>query len=73
LTDGRLDRVQVRYDEEAGWLVVERGPITVVCNLGRSPVQVPVGGERVLLSSVEELAVLDGRVSLPADSVAILG
>ena len=31
LTDGRRDRVQVAYDEDARWLVVQRGRLVVAC------------------------------------------
>ena len=32
-SDGRRDRVQVTYDEDARWLVVRRGRLHVICNL----------------------------------------
>ena len=34
LTDPRLGRVTAECDDEAGWLVVRRGPVTVAANLG---------------------------------------
>ena len=73
LMDGRLDQVNVRYDESGRWLALERGPLTVACNFSDSKQRVPLrpGGHRVLLSSVqltppEELALL------PGPSVAVL-
>ena len=53
LTDGRLDRVQVTYDENARWFVVRRGDLMLVANLGpdRQAVPVPVTPIGVLLSS----------------------
>ena len=42
LADGRLDRVRVGFDEEARWLVVERGPVAVACNLADRAQCVPV-------------------------------
>ncbi|MGH9063500.1 MAG: malto-oligosyltrehalose trehalohydrolase [Acidimicrobiales bacterium] len=43
LADGRLDRVEVSLDEEAGWLTMRRGRIVVAANLGGAPVSVEVG------------------------------
>jgi maltooligosyltrehalose trehalohydrolase len=43
LTDGRLDRVRVSFDEEAGWFRMERGRVSVVANLGSWGVTVGCG------------------------------
>ncbi len=42
--------VEVRWDEAAGWLVLERGPLSVVCNLSDAEQAVPMrdGGESVV-------------------------
>jgi maltooligosyltrehalose trehalohydrolase len=71
LTDGRLDQVQVRVDETGGWLVVQRGPVTVACNIGPVPVTLPVAGALVLASepAVSHEA---GALVLPPDSVAVV-
>lgn len=73
LTDGRLDRVQVRYDEAARWLVLERGPISVVCNFGGERRQIPLAGgvQRILLASADGLEPGADSIGLPAESVAI--
>ncbi|HYP23779.1 MAG TPA: malto-oligosyltrehalose trehalohydrolase [Actinomycetota bacterium] len=75
LTDGRLDRVEVDYDEDGRWLTTTRGRVTVECNLGPSEVEAPVGaeGRRILLTSGKEPAVSGGSVRLPAESVTIWG
>lgn len=76
LTDGRLDRVQTRFDEQARWLAVERGPITVVCNLGEQPQRVPISQDRprtVRLASEPQMEVDSVGVLLPRDAVVILG
>ncbi|HSH22469.1 MAG TPA: malto-oligosyltrehalose trehalohydrolase [Acidimicrobiales bacterium] len=76
LGDGRLDRVQVRYDEEARWLVVERGEVGVYVNLGPVEQVVDVGAESattVLLASDDRICAEAGAVTLPPDSVAICG
>jgi maltooligosyltrehalose trehalohydrolase len=74
LTDGRFARAA--FDEDAGWLVVERGPVTVAVNLAERDQAVPVTSEPacVLLASGSYTR-LDGagHVELPPESVAILG
>lgn len=74
LTDGRLDRVQVRRDDGAGWLTVTRGSITLACNLSPEARQVPVPGAagEVVLASEDGVFLDGGRVSLPPDSAAVL-
>lgn len=46
--DPWLDHLRVEYDEDARWIVLHRGSLAVVCNLGDSAVSVPVTGEVVL-------------------------
>jgi maltooligosyltrehalose trehalohydrolase len=74
LTDGRLDRVQTGLDEEKKWFIVQRGPVTVACNLAAHPQQVAIPYERshILLASEPDIEVAEGRIRLPADAVAIL-
>jgi maltooligosyltrehalose trehalohydrolase len=74
LTDGRLDRVGVAFDEEARWLRMDRGPITVTCNLGSDTATIPLatGASRALvLASSPEACVEEGRVTLRGATVAI--
>jgi maltooligosyltrehalose trehalohydrolase len=75
LTDGRLDRLRVAFDEEARWLRMDRGPISVACNLGPRSALVPrpPGGpvEVVLTSRCEALATRDG-VEIPAAAAVVL-
>ena len=71
LTDGRLDAVDCRVDEEAGWLVVRRGPVTVAGNIGPAAVDLDAGGSVVLASEGAEL-VAGGTLRLAPDSVAVL-
>jgi maltooligosyltrehalose trehalohydrolase len=76
LLDGRRDRLRVHCDEEARWLVVQRGAVTVGCNLGPRAQYVPVEREQsgaVLLTSDATIEVGSKGLLLPADSVAILG
>jgi maltooligosyltrehalose trehalohydrolase len=42
LNDGRISAVRTTFDEDERWFVVERGRITVACNLSGSPRTVPI-------------------------------
>ncbi|MBI3879630.1 MAG: malto-oligosyltrehalose trehalohydrolase [Verrucomicrobia bacterium] len=74
LNDGCLDRVTTRFDERERWLVVERGPISVACNLADRPRRVPLrhGRHAKLLASVENIEPTNACVALPPDSVVVL-
>ena len=72
LSDGRLDRVRCRFDEEAGWLVVVRGTVTVAANTGFDAVTLDVPGRMLLASAGVERAA-DGLLRLPPDGVAVVG
>ncbi|KAB2351631.1 malto-oligosyltrehalose trehalohydrolase [Actinomadura rudentiformis] len=79
LTDPRLSEVDVAYDEEARWLVVRRGRLTVAANLGTGAARPPVTGTRVILAS-DPAVHLDrsgagaagAGLTLPGASVAIV-
>ncbi len=77
LSDGRLDRVRVSFDESARWLVVTRDDsVAAVCNLAAAAQTVPggIGGAaQILLASDNGVKLIDDRVELPAHSVAIIG
>jgi len=76
LADPRLDSVQVRYDESARWVVVERGGLRVVCNLAGTvrcvPLDRPVTD--VLLASADLPGAGNGAdgLRLAAESAAIV-
>ena len=55
LTDPRLDRFRVTYDEDERWLVMHRGDLRVVANLGTAPRRVTLDRDvaDVLLSSAD--------------------
>jgi maltooligosyltrehalose trehalohydrolase len=75
LSDPRLDLVSVSYDAEAGWLVVSRGPLRVVCNLAPEPQPVPLDGEvaDVILRSWDGEDVSAGTSAhVPGESVAVV-
>jgi hypothetical protein len=76
LRDGKLDRVEVSYDEQARWLVMTRAPISVALNLDQSSRTVPLeglGSRRLLMASDELIVLTTEAVNLPPDSVAIIG
>ena len=71
LRDGDRAAVVVRHDAAAGWIVVERGPISVAANLGTEPADVPIRGDLRLAwpASHERNA---GSVRLPPDGVVVV-
>jgi maltooligosyltrehalose trehalohydrolase len=72
LTDGRLDKVDVSFDEEARWLVVRRGDVEVACNFAGDSQDVPIKhliGEP--LCSEKEWRLRPCSIELPGTSVAI--
>jgi maltooligosyltrehalose trehalohydrolase len=73
LSDPRLDRVRVDFDEPAQWLVVHRRSLRVVANLAEAPQSVPVGGREIVLVTGLERALLGVDATLmPARSAAII-
>lgn len=73
LNDGNLNAVHVRFNEDAQWLVLERGDVHVVCNLGQAPVDMEVcDGSRILLASDDSIALSGANVRLGPDSVALM-
>ncbi len=73
LSDGNLNAVNVRFDEAAQWLVLERGRIAVACNLGEALVEVEIGPCPQLLLTSDDSISLDGtRAKLGPDSVAVI-
>jgi maltooligosyltrehalose trehalohydrolase len=78
LADGRLDRVKVRFSEEANWLVLRRGSkdhgfVEVACNFAAGPQPVTVtDGANLVMQSEPEVALDGSELTLPAESVAIL-
>jgi maltooligosyltrehalose trehalohydrolase len=73
LSDGRRDRLQVSFDEDARWIVVRRGLTVVVCNLGSGRAEVPVPGTLgpLLLASADDAELGDRTVALAAESVVV--
>lgn len=74
LTDGRLDRVRTRHDEERRWLWMNRGRVAVAVNFGGGACDVPLdeGVWRTELASFDAPGSVKDMVPLPPVSVAIL-
>jgi maltooligosyltrehalose trehalohydrolase len=74
LSDRRLEHIQVKFDEAAKWLVMERGTVIVACNLNRVSQVVPTSvtsKSKILLASEKHVQISDRGLLLPADSIAI--
>jgi maltooligosyltrehalose trehalohydrolase len=73
LNDGTPGQAKVSFDEGKKWLVMERGLVTVMCNLGSGPVELEnPGGLTLLLASRADVAVAGRGIALPPDTLAIL-
>jgi len=75
LTDGRLSSTKVRFDEAAGWLIMVRGSLAVVCNLSGGAQRIPcpeLAAKAIVMSSDTGAAIDDDTLVLPEQSVAIL-
>jgi maltooligosyltrehalose trehalohydrolase len=74
LHDGRRDLVRTRHDEQARWLVFERGPITVAANFSDTLAVVPLAAGRtgtIELTSVEPPEIIEDGIRLGPESVTI--
>jgi maltooligosyltrehalose trehalohydrolase len=73
LNDGTPGKTKVSFDEEKKWLVMERGAVTVMCNLGAERVELDnLRRLPLLLASRGDVEAVEGRVVLPADTLAVL-
>jgi maltooligosyltrehalose trehalohydrolase len=73
LNDGSRDNVRVEFDEEKKWLRMERGTISVICNLGAEDFSYPVApSSRLELASRQSLQIAESAIRLPPDSIAVL-
>jgi maltooligosyltrehalose trehalohydrolase len=74
LRDSNLAHLQLRFDEEEKWLVMERGGTVLVCNFSaeKRSIEMP-GSFSVLMASEKECELVDGMGQLPGESVVVLG
>ncbi|AHH99731.1 malto-oligosyltrehalose trehalohydrolase [Kutzneria albida] len=71
LTDPRLDRLRVEFDESARWIVLHRGELRLACNLGAQPAALPLTGE-VLFSSGPGVLAEEDSLHVPAETAVLL-
>jgi maltooligosyltrehalose trehalohydrolase len=73
ITDPRLDRVSVNYDEDARWLLVHRGAVRIAANLGDRPARIPLGAafSAILAASAPGITTDSEAIFLPAASFAV--
>jgi maltooligosyltrehalose trehalohydrolase len=73
LRDGNYQQCRVTWDEGQRQLVMRRRDIAVACNLGNHPLtlDLPDAGP-VLLASTPDVALQDGMIVLPAESVVVM-
>lgn len=73
LNDGNPGNVLAAFDEEKKWLSMERGTISVLCNLGTQDCVLPLPEFTSLeLASRENIRVSNDSINLPPDSVAVV-
>jgi len=73
LRDDRLDQVEVRHDQDAGWLVVRRGAFRVVLNLSSEQRTVPLDATPTATAAAWDGAMLGAdSVTLPGPSAAVV-
>lgn len=73
LNNGDSGNVCVTFDEEKGWLRIERGPIVVFANLGTAEKTFPISKlSSIELASDKTIRIAGNTIGLPRDSVAVL-
>ena len=73
LVDGDVRSAHVRFDEEAKWLILRRGPFEVICNLGEAAADLSLTyPARIVLASDASVRIQDKKASMPPESVVIV-
>jgi maltooligosyltrehalose trehalohydrolase len=74
LSDGRLERNHVSFDEKAQWLVVRRGRAALFCNLAGTAQRLALnlGSDPLVLLASNGVRLDKDNIELSAESVAIL-
>ena len=73
LNDGDSGHTKVEFDEDKRWLIMERGKVTVMWNLGEAAVDLPNPAKLSLkLASDPEVVLHEQGVKLPPDSLVVL-
>ncbi len=72
LNDGDRGHLKVTFDEEHRWLRVDRRQTSVFANLGDHETAFPVSEEHRILAASKPTTLGEGKVTVPALSLAIL-
>ena len=73
LNDGDKGHVRVCSDEKSRWLMMDRGLMRILCNLGGEHAEFGVpDGYRLAACSVDGIEVAGGKVTMPPDGFAVL-
>jgi len=72
LTNGSLEETNVEYSETEKWLLLHRGDLQIVVNLGSKELKHEVKNAQMLLASDPAISFAQTILSLPPDSIAIL-
>jgi maltooligosyltrehalose trehalohydrolase len=73
LNDGDPGQTKVSFDEDKKWMVMERGAVTVMSNLGVEPVELDNPQRLALaLASRPDVEAMEGRIVLPSNTLAVL-
>jgi maltooligosyltrehalose trehalohydrolase len=73
LNGGDMGHVKVRFDEQKRWLVMDRGGVQVLVNLGEQDASFEVAeGFRVALVSRNGVCSDAGKILLPSNTLAVL-
>jgi maltooligosyltrehalose trehalohydrolase len=75
LTDGALDRVSAKFDEQARWLTMQRGPLVIAVNFAPRRQTLPLSDPakyNLVLASDSDIAIKPQSVEMPAESIGIL-
>ena len=73
LNNGEPGHTRVTYNQQEQWLRMDRGSITVICNLSQSDRTIPLPApSRLFLASKSEVQMNEAAAILPSDTVAIV-
>ena len=74
LVDGNLAKLEVRFDEDAKWIVIRRGSYEIACNLGTNVTTIPLASpaSEIILSSGDIGTIEGNSIQVSPDSVVIV-
>jgi maltooligosyltrehalose trehalohydrolase len=67
----RGEALEIEFDEDAGWLIVERDGGTLICNFADAPRSVPTDAREIMLAT-HPASLYDGQIRLPARCGALV-